>query len=44
MTHSLSMFNTGQERLLFEEKQELLHRSKAFLGDKLLYLDKFQIS
>lgn len=44
MTHSLSVFNTGSERLLFEEKQKLLHRSKAFSGDKLLYLDKFQVS
>lgn len=44
MAQSLSVSNTSQEKLLFEEKQELPHRSKAFLGDKLLSLDKFQIN
>lgn len=43
MAQSLSVSNTSQEKL-FEEKQELPHRSKAFLGDKLLSLDKFQIN
>lgn len=44
MSHSLSVFNADQEKLLFEGKQELPHRSKTFLGDNLLYLDKFRIS
>lgn len=40
----ISVFNRGQGKLLFEGKQELLLRWKAFFGNKLLYLEKFQLT